>query len=115
MRSFSDTNNLFESFAFRLKQARLASGFSQAALAEILGMNGAAISKYEKGATLPSSETLYALCKALRISSDVLLGLSLENETINPQEREVLGLYSQLSERDKFIVLGYMKGLLEHY
>lgn len=61
-----------EVFAKRLKSARAMAGLSQDGLVERMGrcVTKNAISKYEKGLMLPSSEVLVALAKALDVKTD---------------------------------------------
>jgi len=51
----------------RIKQARQASGFSQRDLAAKCGLSAMAISKYERGDLVPSSQVVGALAKALDV------------------------------------------------
>jgi len=44
-------------------------------MAELLGMKQQMYARYESGATLPSAELLFNICKKLEVSSDWLLGL----------------------------------------
>lgn len=67
--------------AKRLKEARETSGLSQVELAAILcvdykiNTDRVIISKIERGLRPVRDKELYALCKALSISADWLLGL----------------------------------------
>ena len=59
----------------RLKELRLAHGFkSQKDLAEVLFVNQTAVSQWERGATMPSSQMLVKLSKMYGVSVDYLLG-----------------------------------------
>lgn len=49
----------------RIKEARVARGYSLSELSELVGVSSQAISKYELGATKPSSETMMALIRTL--------------------------------------------------
>ena len=55
-------------FSYRLKSARKALGYSMEKLAEEVGVSKQMISKYEKGLSLPASDTLIKLAKALQLS-----------------------------------------------
>ena len=57
----------------RLK--RLLCGLTQAQLAERSGISTAFVGHIERGTRVMSIETLYALCKALELSADRILGL----------------------------------------
>ena len=54
----------------RIKLARNATGLSQRALAEACGVSAMAISKYERGTSVPSSKVLIALAKALDVRTE---------------------------------------------
>lgn len=65
-----------DTFATRLKQAREARRLTQEALAEKVGMQPSHIGHYEAGTRKPSYDNLRSLCLALRVSGDLLLGLT---------------------------------------
>lgn len=58
-----------QAFGERLKQARVAAGLSQRALAEQANLSAMAISKYENGQMSPSSDVLLRLAKALGVKT----------------------------------------------
>ena len=58
----------------RLKEARLAKGFTQSALGEIVGVTKGSISLYESGQRTPKLETMLEFMYALGVSADYLLG-----------------------------------------
>ena len=60
----------------RIKELRKAQGLTQVQLAEKCGFTQGAITDWEMGKKQPSAEAIIALCKALDISADYLLGLS---------------------------------------
>ena len=68
-------------FGARLLQSRQRLGLSQSALAERSGVGQNQISRLERG-DKPSvrADTLYALAKALGVSTDYLLGLEVPHE-----------------------------------
>lgn len=57
-------------FAERLKRARKASGFSMQDLASKVGISANMIKKYEHGQSMPTSNTLIKLSKALHVKSE---------------------------------------------
>ena len=63
-------------FAERFNEILRTSGKSQAEIASAVGVCRQCINDYKTGKSVPSLETLYALCKYLDISADYLLGLS---------------------------------------
>ncbi|MBQ6815746.1 MAG: helix-turn-helix transcriptional regulator [Clostridia bacterium] len=78
-------------FGDRLRKLRKERKLTQKELAALVGIKNSVISFYEVGDRTPSLEALIKLSKALRISTDVLLGIE-KNETID---------VSGLSENDK--------------
>lgn len=58
----------------RLRDAREASGLTQAALAIRSGTNLRTLCRYEKGESVPDGAALLRLCVALSVSADFLLG-----------------------------------------
>lgn len=59
----------------RVKEAREYRGFSQTLLAEKMGSLPRDISAMERGKKKPSLGTIIGMCRALRVSSDYILGL----------------------------------------
>ena len=62
------------SFAARLKTLRTERGFSQEYVAERLGVSRQAVSKWETGASEPSTANLRALAALYQVSLDELVG-----------------------------------------
>lgn len=60
------------SFAFRLKNARLRSGLSLQQVADQVGLSKQMINKYEKGLSMPASDTLIILARLLQVKIDQL-------------------------------------------
>ncbi len=59
-------------FSENFKTARINSGLSQQQLADLLGMNRSAISKYENGVGLPHAKTLQKICEIFGVTIDSL-------------------------------------------
>lgn len=76
-------------FDVRLKKLRLQNDMTQLELARKIGVSKSVISAYETGLRLPSFDTLIAIAKTFKISTDYLLGL--EN-TYNKQTLDLSGL-----------------------
>ena len=57
----------------RIQEARKAAGLSQESLGERLGVSRQAVSKWESGASDPSTSNLMALAKLYGISAEELL------------------------------------------
>lgn len=60
--------------AERIKKARGARNMTQEQLAGIVGVDGNAVSNWERGANVPSVQRLDAICRALDVTPDFLLG-----------------------------------------
>lgn len=58
----------------RIKTARLAAGMTQEQLAAAAGLHEQSISKIELGVKQPLGSTVLAIAKALKVSTDQLLG-----------------------------------------
>lgn len=67
-----------QNYGKRLKQARLDKGYTQTEIANQLGLPQQTWQRYETGKNDLKMSTIYAICKALDISSDWLLGLKEE-------------------------------------
>ena len=77
-------------FAERLVAVRQARGLSQVELARRIGGTQRAISYYEVEATFPPAEAIIKLAKALRVSTDELMGLRRLKEESKDQEDQRL-------------------------
>ena len=97
-------------FSSRLKGLRLSVGVSQADLAEKLGLNGAAISKYETGRSTPDIYTLHKIASYFCVSVDYLLGITDSHTPIelsDPLIQKIASLPNNVKER----LIGYLDGL----
>lgn len=65
-----------DSFGQRLKKVLAERGMMQKELAEKIGVNEMAISRYVHGGRIVSASILIDICKALNVSADYLLGLT---------------------------------------
>lgn len=92
--------------------------FTQAELAQKLGVTTASISKYELGEVIPDIEKLKKYCLIFNVSMDFIVGLSDDTvETVKPieykpDEIELLELFKQLPDKYKYEVKGYIKGII---
>ena len=57
-----------------IKNARIKKGYTQVELGDLLGVTNKAISRWEKGDTVPSTDTLKLLSKEFDVSINTLLG-----------------------------------------
>lgn len=60
--------------AEKIYQARRKAGLSQEALADVLGVTRQAVSKWERGKSVPDTENIRALAAALAVTADYFLG-----------------------------------------
>lgn len=67
-------------FGSVLKTLRLKENFTQAQLAQKLGLTKSVISAYETGLRLPSYDILIHIAKIFNVSTDYLLGLENKHE-----------------------------------
>jgi len=90
-------------FAERLLNLRKARGMTQIALAEAIGTTQRVVSYYETEADNPSADVLVSLGKALRVSTDELLGVKPirsidEAPSLDPALRRYWRRFLQLKE-----------------
>lgn len=102
-------------FAHRLRELRRQRNLSQADLAEQVEVHSTHISRYERGLSRPSADTLKRLADVLGVSGDYLLeGATDEAAKARFEDRELLRQFQEvegLPDRDKEIV----KELLEAF
>jgi len=95
-------------FAERLRELRRQKDLSQSDLGERVGVHFTHISRYERGLSRPSADTLKRLADALGVSGDYLLeGATDEAAKARFEDRELLRRFQEvqeLPERDKEIV-----------
>ena len=63
-------------FTERFNELLKQSGKTQVEIAKALNITKQCVNDYKTGKSVPSIETLYALCKYLDVSADYLLGLT---------------------------------------
>ena len=93
-------------FSVRLKELRVDNDMSQTELAEKLNLKASAISKYEKGITQPSIDTLKSLAEIFSVTVDYLIGMSdiknpYSNSQITPNEADLIEHFRQLTYENK--------------
>jgi transcriptional regulator with XRE-family HTH domain len=105
------------SFGERLQAIRKARGLTQVGLAEAAGTTQRAISYYETEAGFPPAPAVIDLARALRISTDELLGLKPPKVQRIDDDSEARRLWkrfqrvSSLPERDQKAVLRLINSL----
>ncbi len=97
-----------DGFAQRLRELRRQRDLSQTELGERVGVHYTHISRYERGISRPSADTLKRLADVLDVSGDYLLeGAADEAAKARFEDRELLRQFQEvqaLPERDKEIV-----------
>ena len=81
-------------FGDKIREQRIVKGFSQAQLADLVGVTPSAVSSYETSERQPSCAVLIKIATRLNVSTDYLLGLN---------KQEVVNI-SGLSERQKAVI-----------
>ena len=79
-----------EGFGQRLSQIRRSRGLTQAELGESAGVSNRVIAYYEDDGAQPPGAMLVDLAKALRVSTDQLLGLKPAKEKTSPRAARLL-------------------------
>lgn len=88
-----------------IKQLRILRGYTQAQLAALVDVSESAISQYESGKKIPSTETLYKLGEALDCPvSDILDDRKSVEFSLSTLEREFIRKYRSLDKHGKNIV-----------
>lgn len=91
-------------FGNTLKSLRLQNDYTQARLAQKLGLTKSVISAYETGLRMPSYDILIAIAKIFKVTTDYLLGLE------NKKEIDLSGL----SEDEIDALLKLIKAMKKH-
>lgn len=86
-----------------IAERRKGQGLTQAKLAEMLGITDRAVSKWERGLSLPDSSIMLELCRILQISvNDLLCGEVVEVEHRNEQtEKNLMEMIRQKEAADR--------------
>jgi transcriptional regulator with XRE-family HTH domain len=86
-------------FAERLKKLRMEKGLSQRAFSLKINLNYVQYNRYEKGETIPSTDTLSKLADALDVSVDYLLeGKKEDAATANLQDKDLLKMFGEVEK-----------------
>ena len=104
----------------RLRILRMEQGITQQQLADQAGISRSNINTWESGKSLPLPDGLIALANCLGCTVDYLLGRESEEGSViisrgielSNDEQEFIKLYRQLSNRQKFAALNFVKGML---
>ena len=93
-------------FKTRLYELREAANLKQIELAEQVSLKSGAISKYEKGVSQPSMDTIIKFSEIFNVSVDYLLGVSsIPNpytlEKFTPKEADIITRFRRLSKESQ--------------
>ena len=119
-------------FAQRIKELRLKSDLTQKDLSDFLVVTPKTVSFYELGQRMPPANVLMKLCQKFNVSVDYLLGLTdipytiddyiakqkktgtqPETDEYSADERKIIDMYRQLSEKDKGKIEGRLEEMLD--
>lgn len=119
-------------FAQRIKELRLKNDLTQKDLSDFLVVTPKTVSFYELGQRMPPANVLMKLCQKFNVSVDYLLGLTDIPDTIDDyiakqkktgtqptadeysaDERKIIDMYRQLSEKDKGKIEGRLEEMLD--
>lgn len=119
-------------FAQRIKKLRLKNDLTQKDLSDFLVVTPKTVSFYELGQRMPPANVLMKLCQKFNVSVDYLLGLTDIPDTIDDyiakqkktgtqpaadeysaDERKIIDMYRQLSEKDKGKIEGRLEEMLD--
>ncbi|MFT3721616.1 helix-turn-helix domain-containing protein [Pseudorhodoferax sp.] len=112
-RLFKDAeNDLRVRLGAALRKARLARQLTQGQLAEELDTDPETISRFERGAALPSLIRLLALAEALDVTIVSLLGTA--SPRIEDEWEELRHDLAALSLRDRQLAIAVLRAIVEH-
>ena len=81
-------------------------GLTQSQLAEKLFVTDRAVSKWERGRSLPNTESMVELCKIFNISlTELINGETSSSNTVNQTENQLLALIKEKENSDKRLLL----------
>lgn len=90
---------------FRIREAREQCGLTQAAMADMLGINGVTLSGYETGKHDPKSDTLVKIAQICNVSVDFLLGREEQSKKeVSDRALEIARAYEMMSDYGRAIV-----------
>lgn len=103
-------------FGKRLTEIRQSRGMTQAELGKAVGVSNRVIAYYEQDDAQPPGAMLVDLARALRVSTDQLLGLKQPKEKTSPRTARLLKRLQKIERlppTDLRVVLKMVDGLLE--
>jgi transcriptional regulator with XRE-family HTH domain len=108
-----------KSVGARVRALREKRGLSQQELADLVGVHLSQLSRLERGTSLPSAETVLALARALRATTDALLRGDRDGEELiefgNIRLYEKFRLLDKLPKEEQEIALQILDGVIAKY
>lgn len=95
--------------------ARMKKGLSQTEVADILGLNKTAVSKWEGNKTFPDPDVLIKVVDLYQVTADYLLGISDEPQLFDDarvDRPEIMELYELMTPRQQSNLINYARGML---
>lgn len=104
-----------------IKNIRLSQGKTQKEVAEMGGFRQGIYANWENDRYLPGAESLIKLADCFGCTIDYLVGRESEDGVIvvsesneyTQNEKDLIEVFRQLSVRQQYAALGFMKGMLE--
>lgn len=107
-----------EGFGERLSQIRRSRGMTQAELGKAAGVSNRVIAYYEQDGAQPPGAMLLDLARALRVSTDQLLGLKPAKDKTSPRTARLMKRLRKIEDlppADQRTVLKILDSLLERH
>jgi len=107
-----------EGFGERLTQVRRSRGMTQAELGKAAGVSNRVIAYYEQDGAQPPGAMLLDLARALRVSTDQLLGLKPAKDKTSPRTARLMKRLRKIEDlppADQRTVLKILDSLLERH
>ena len=100
----------------RLKELREEKGYTQQEIASKIGLTKGAYGCYERGISVPDTQTLLELAEIFDVTTDYLLG-RVDNkkplEDISEKQMEALKLSEKLTDKQLELIINMVFGLKE--
>lgn len=99
----------------RFYLARIKKGLSQTEVADILGLNKTAVSKWEGNKTFPDPEVLIKVVDLYQVTADYLLGITNDSQLFDDarvERPEIMELYELMTPQQQSNLINYARGML---
>ncbi len=95
----------------KLKELRKQANLKQKELAKKLDIPYTTYNAYEISKSLPTLETLIKIADFYNVTLDYLLDRNV-SDILSSQEYEFISIFNKLSDNEKYLVIGFINGLL---